>query len=362
MIKKINLKNFKCFADETFFLTDLNILCGLNSSGKSTLIQSLLLLSQSREVLPEIMRLKLSGQYYDFGEARDLLNNFAEQDLIEINTSDESQEYFIRANYISSSNSLKIDRLINKSSGIRFERNFPRFHLKYISANRTGPVTIQNNVEVASINPYGDNVIGFIADNLERPVPKRLCHPQGASNKLHDQLDAWLGEISPGIEISVQTFRDLSLAAARFTTKLDNLSTESHRPNNVGFGLFYILPILTTILCSKSGDLIIIENPEAHLHPRGQASIGRLICLSAFGGRQVIMETHSDHVVNASRLLVKEKTIDVNSINLLYFESTANSTSIQRQVVKIDMDESGRILNWPNSFMDQWDNDLLRLI
>ncbi|MFD2609351.1 DUF3696 domain-containing protein [Deinococcus taklimakanensis] len=362
MINKIYLKNFKCFIDESFGLAELNILCGLNSGGKSTLIQSLLLIAQSRQFLPSIRRLNLKGDYYDFGTARDVLNNFSEEDVIEISMSDEHGDYSIVADYNSSNNTFRIPFERAEGSYVAPKRNAARFKLKYISANRTGPVTTQNNSETLNVTPYGDNVIDIIAKNLDTSIPKTLCHPRASSEKLEDQLSAWLGEISPGVEISVDTFRDLGVSAARFSTKTGELSTESHRPTNVGFGLFYILPILVTVLTSRPGDLLIIENPEAHLHPRGQAAIGRLICLAAFGGRQVIVETHSDHVVNALRLLIKEGTLSPESTNLLYFESTSESLYIKRSVVKVEINRSGKILNWPDSFMDQWDNDSMRLI
>src|SRR5438046_1441121 len=85
------------------------------------------------------------------------------------------------------------------------------------------------------------------------------------------------------------------------------VASSEYRPTNVGFGITYALPIVVSILSARPGSLVIIENPEAHLHPRGQVRMGELLSLASTAGIQVLIETHSDHVLNGIRLAVRAK-------------------------------------------------------
>ncbi|MCQ4437669.1 AAA family ATPase, partial [Clostridioides difficile] len=74
---------------------------------------------------------------------------------------------------------------------------------------------------------------------------------------------------------------------------------------NVGFGITYVLSIITLVLSAEPGDILIIENPEAHVHPRGQIELGKFLALASKSGIQIIVETHSDHIFNGMRLFIK---------------------------------------------------------
>ena len=67
------------------------------------------------------------------------------------------------------------------------------------------------------------------------------------------------------------------------------------------------------------GELIVIENPETHLHPKGQANLAKLIALVAEQGVQIIIETHSDHIINGLRVATKQKFIKPNNSKVLFF-------------------------------------------
>lgn len=97
--------------------------------------------------------------------------------------------------------------------------------------------------------------------------------------------------------IKAQAFKHADITTNQYT-----FGGESYRAVNVGFGLSYVLPIVLALLVTKPGGLVIIENPEAHLHPRG-SYLGRLIALAAEAGVQVVVETHSDHIINGIRLM-----------------------------------------------------------
>jgi len=137
----------------------------------------------------------------------------------------------------------------------------------------------------------------------------RLRHPGLSVNQpdLLSNVRAWMGELSPGISLEVQNYPGIQKAsvAYEYDTGPEKRFTSLLRPTNVGFGITYAFPIVVAVLSAKTGDTLLVENPEAHLHPGGQFKIGRMLALTAAGGVQVFVETHSEHVLNGARIAVK---------------------------------------------------------
>jgi predicted ATPase len=106
--------------------------------------------------------------------------------------------------------------------------------------------------------------------------------------------------------------------------------------------------------------LLLLENPEAHLHPQGQAALGELIARCANDGIQIIVETHSDHLLNGVRLAVKKGLI-ANADVVLHFFSRSVETG-EAFVQSPAILENGRLSNWPDGFFDQWDKDVDALL
>ncbi|MFC9853066.1 AAA family ATPase [Streptomyces prasinus] len=109
-------------------------------------------------------------------------------------------------------------------------------------------------------------------------------------------------------------------------------------------------------LLTGPGDLLIVENPEAHLHPGGQSKLGRFLARVAGAGAQVIVETHSDHVLNGARLAVAEERIlrPEDAIVHYFGEEEAGSAPIE-------FTARGELTEWPRGFFDQIEQDLGRL-
>ena len=104
--------------------------------------------------------------------------------------------------------------------------------------------------------------------------------------------------------------------------------------------------------------LIIIENPEAHIHPAGQTSLAELAARASAGGSQVILETHSDHVLNGVRLAVAEGILTSDQVVIHYFERDGLDVRMTSPVLT----DSGRLDVWPEGFFDQHERNLSRLI
>ena len=107
------------------------------------------------------------------------------------------------------------------------------------------------------------------------------------------------------------------------------------------------------MLSNIFGDILIIENPEAHLHPYAQSILSKFLAGVSRVGVQVLVESHSEHILDGFRIIVHDKIIDLNEINILYFDKNDET-----YFHKIDIKDDGDIENWPTNFFDQSTNDL----
>ena len=120
-----------------------------------------------------------------------------------------------------------------------------------------------------------------------------------------------------------------------------------------------MLPIIVAALSVRSSDLLLIENPEVHLHPVGQAAMGEFLAEVAAAGVQVITETHSDHVLNGIRRAVKNGILTPDHAALHFFRPRRHSEQQQLpQVHSPVLDAEGNIDTWPEGFFDQFDKDM----
>jgi len=132
-------------------------------------------------------------------------------------------------------------------------------------------------------------------------------------------------------------------------------ATDFHRPIHVGFGLTQVFPIVVAALTRKTGDFLLIENPEVHLHPAGQAKMGSFLSKVAAAGVQVIIETHSDHVLNGIRRSVRGGEIKSEEVAIHFFQDREQEGD---QVISPIIDQTGNIDVWPSGFFDQFDKDM----
>jgi predicted ATPase len=131
--------------------------------------------------------------------------------------------------------------------------------------------------------------------------------------------------------------------------------TGFHRPIHVGFGLTQVLPIIIAALSAIEGSILLIENPEVHLHPGGQALMGQFLADVARAGVQVMVETHSDHVLNGIRRAVKGRRLEPEQVAIHFFRMRSKELP---QVLSPQLDSSGNIDIWPDGFFDQFDKDM----
>jgi predicted ATPase len=159
-----------------------------------------------------------------------------------------------------------------------------------------------------------------------------------------------MAEISPGIRFHTQRVPEVNAAALHVSFSSGRATSGRFRPNGVGLGISYALPVIVTLLAAQPGTLVLIENPEAHLHPRGQMALGELIARAGGAGIQAVVETHSDHVVNGVRLAVKEGKILADRVKFQYFTRRDDGERLVHVVESLRIDADGRLDRWPDGF------------
>lgn len=362
MIRNISLKNFKCFDKLSVECRELNLFTGINGMGKSTLIQALLMVRQTYERNGSLQdnNILLNGHYVSLGTIKDISYWYKKESEIEIVIEEESMKFECCSNSDESALAGKEEIGSGKSSlmGKGFE---------YISAERLGP---RRYYDELSGERYFDTQVGvkgeysistLYAIGSDFKVYENMKNDAENSERLELQVNAWMSEISPGIRVKAIPYLEASMMGLRYTQS-GIMGEESTNAVNMGFGVSYVLPIIIALLKAKKGDLIIIENPEAHIHPRGQRKLGELAAKAAANGVQIFMETHSDHVLNGIRLAVKYNMIGREKVKINYFGIYEERTGmVKHEMTSPKILQDGSLSNWPDGFLDEWDKaiDLL---
>lgn len=367
----MELRNFKCFERLDLSLSNLNLLSGINSMGKSTVIQALLLLRQAFEKDSLTEGIYLNGEYTQIGTGYDLLYFNADGNIEIILTDETDQKYRWSLDYVSDSDYLKIKKDMSKgiSGELQEKLNLLNQDFEYIMAERYGPrksyVKSFYDVQVKNhVGRYGEHAVYYLEKHASDPVGTDPVVLDGKKT-LKQQTEQWMNTISPGIQFDftdVQTADTISLTIRQPEVAAHMGTIMDYKPVNVGFGISYSLPIIVALLKAKPGDLVILENPEAHLHPQGQRKIGELMARAAEGGVQIIVETHSDHILNGIRLAVKQQVLKKEKAKLYYFCTKIEQGVTVHTFEEPKLDGNGRLDFWPEGFFDEWDNTLLELI
>lgn len=363
MIKKIRLENFKCFEKVDIPLKRVNILAGINGMGKSTVIQSLLLLRQS--FLEDQLKkgLYLNGDYVELGNGQDVLYEKPMNDQIGISFQEEDQDYSFKFEYSSEED---LQPLIEKTPDDIEDLSVFGKKFVYLSAYRVKPqdlyrITNEQNLRDREFDGSGEFSFQYLNQYGDQDVKNpNIIISDKLGNSLANQVRLWMDVISPGVSPQITVNKQLRNTEVRYEYIEGRNKTNSYKSVNVGFGITYVLPIVIALLSAKENDLIILENPEAHIHPRGQRKLGELIASVGSGNVQVILETHSDHILNGIRIAVKKQKIKPQDTNLLYFYK--DKSDYKHKIKSPQLRPDGRINEWPDGFLDEWDKALMDLL
>lgn len=392
MIKSIEIKNFKSIKEKHFNLTNLNVLLGLNGQGKSSFIQSLLLLRQSNIVRDKSKGwLNLKGKYVDIGNTKDAFYQYAKKEglIFNLNTDGDINipfhyDYEMEKDVLPPKSdidfygdtAIDFEALVEKAkenTGL-FSNQFQYLNAYRINPESTYPKSNNDVVQNRNIGMNGQFTAHFIETYYDEEVAfENLLHPKSfiedlilkktiVNKTLINQINLWMGEISPGINVRTTSInQDEVLLEYVFEQPIYG-NTNRFKPVNVGFGITYSLPVITALLSAKPGALLIIENPESHIHPRGQAELGKLIALVAQNDVQIIIETHSDHILNGIRVGVNLGNLEKDNVVLFYFKKLIDEQEQYSNVINIELDKKGELSEYPDGLLDEWGNQLINLM
>ena len=420
MIKHLAIKNFKLYKEVNLPLNRLNLLTGINGRGKSTVLQAFLLMSQSAQINRATAQIYLNGDDVKLGTFDDVKSkevSFSEPICFTFHYDEIVCQYFLYSNQTDASE-LNIDKITVESHGFELELRksetgddmyhsyssphpeinadvlLPLFDLflsnssiehylpqtplreirnvinlvgiHYVSADRIGPRIYYENKSLGHfirVGALGENTVNVLYhkgnDHVNDTILHGYCKIFGEdckemSSTIEDNTNYWVDKIFQGAQVKVESIKGEDLLKLRI--KSDKKGAY-YKPTNVGYGFSYSLSIIVAGLIAKPGEILIVENPEAHLHPYAQSIMAKFLSLVASTGVQVFVESHSDHILNGFRIAVKNKIIDSTHLNVLYFDHRLDNF-----FEKIDVDEDGGIDKWPISFFDQSVNDLNYLL
>ena len=373
MLTQITLERFECFDRLYMPLKPLTLIAGVNGAGKSSVIQALLMLVQSCKDKDYDWKnnVVINGDLTDLDDARFLLYNSAETDKgtvdITVENDDEQQISFV----ITPKQTDRVAPCVTDGNLKEAKEKWPLFadsfvylyadrdrpRGKYLAKtsrldSRLGDITANNAAFLLAREINGNKSIAI--ETLKREGVKDATVLRNVS--------AWIGYIM-GEAVDVTAKETEKDKEARLEYTITNKDGEGQvlSPLNMPFGHSYILPIVLAVLTAPKDSLIMIENPESHLHPSAQTRMGEFLSRAANEGIQIIIETHSDHLMNGIRIACRNGIIAQDKIEMdLIGKEMPDSKVHTRFHVKLNDD--GTVASWIPGFFDEWEEALKAFI
>jgi len=362
MESTLTIKDFKAFENQPIKFRQLTVFAGSNSVGKSTIIQTLLLsrcaFEESRKLGNALIgkSIPLNGPFLlELGSTTEVVRRGKKVSDSNFSFSLESEMkkkiYLEFEGDISSQTNYELK--VNRADFL--DLNVPLLHQNfyYLCAERIGPrLKYEYEVQPFPHSGYrGENTFQILSgQNL--PVNQGRIFRKEEPLLLFDQVRKWLNYVIPGTNF------DNAFSHGK-SKVLEGTFSES-LPPNVGFGISYVLPVILNGLIASKESLFIVENPEAHLHPSGQSRIGRFLAQIAASGVHVIIETHSEHILNGIRIAVLEgNKIGPDQAIINFISASDSRTPI---VSEIKIDESAEFNDYPPGFIDQEQRDIAEMV
>ncbi|WP_054816539.1 AAA family ATPase [Nocardia arizonensis] len=357
MIDRLAISNFKKFDDAVFELGRLTVLTGVNGGGKSTVVQALNLLHQC--ALADQRIAPLSGlPGLDLGQASDVLCASASADeiVIGIDAPELRQWRFGVGDNPDASCLAVLECPSEPPHPIGRRGN----DFTYLAAERMGPRIAH------PMSPWTDGGVALGADGryvghaLAEPdkiVSEARRHPDATSILLQAQVEAWMSELVGRLRIDAGLVPRTGLATVH--VHAGGFESEWMLLTNTGFGISYSLPIVVAALSVPEGGLLIIDSPEAHLHPSAQSALGQFLTIAAAGGVQILIETHSDHILNGIRRAIANGTSVGDGVPpLSHTAVVVHYFGRDRDPERLAIGPTGAMSAWPDGFFDQMEIDL----
>ena len=364
----LKISQFKCFEDADIHINKLTVMAGANGNGKSTTIQALLYLRRTIEHCGEWhdnqyhlhktnnLNVSLNGTYcLALGNSTAVLNKNYSDNVIVLGYHTETETLDVL--YEADDRESRV-WLTPKDIDCTYTDVNPlvKQQFYYLNAERIGP-RINQSIQFWDYPNAGwqgeftAQLIGMEAGFYK--IEARRKYKDTESVFLEDQVNHWLDFIMKGVKVKVES--NYKTLTAQVLLENEYTGNEPTLATNLGFGISYVLPIIATGLVAEEGSFLIVENPEAHLHPSAQSNIGRFLAVIAASGVRVIVETHSDHIINGIQIAIAEKVLDNSEATINFFGKAEGMT--QPEVLPISINKKGELSDWPKGFFDQTQKD-----
>lgn len=371
MLTQIELRFFKCFELLKLPLANLTLLSGTNASGKSSVLQALVLLHQTMREHEWSTRLMLNGNTLKLGTVSDVIDKVNGRTIFQLNLA--TDDNFVNWYFQGDRPEMSMEVVRGSIGNDTFEdlenlhyllpnkvetsiKNLTQclLRLTYITAERLGPrdvYPLEDKLKTIVVGPTGEYAVSLLHIGGDEQVLLELQIEDIPPTRLR-QVEAWMQKFFPGSALVVEQVPRMNAVTLGIRNSDD---TDFHRPIHVGFGLTQVLPIIIAALSAEKKDILLIENPEVHLHPAGQVLMGQFLAQVANAGIQVILETHSDHILNGIRRSVKSQILLPEQVALHFFKPRQPGFA---QVISPQIDKSGNLDQWPDGFFDQFDKEM----
>lgn len=337
MINKIQISGFKSFDYAELELKNFTLLAGQNSMGKTTVIQSIFAMLQNGNN-------PFRGEYMNIGKPNELQNAIIG-----------NREIRFYMQYDDCGQIKEKAKSISKNQTDVTGDFDDKINVIYCSADRIGVKDIYEKYlgEDISIGNNCEYIFHYlnVHDEDQLDIEEDFIYDTKSKLTFGGQVDYWLDKIM-GYRIKAREIEKTEFIQVLYSN--EKMAFEM-RPKNVGTGVTYITEIVIAALACKAGDLLIIENPEIHLHPSGQAELVGFLAYLAQCGVQIIVETHSDHIYNGIRKNIYLDVIDNENVSIYFFAKDEKGCSVP---VRIPVSSEGKALAYSEGLFDQINKDL----
>lgn len=388
MLEEIKIQNFKLFEEQVEFknLRALNLLTGINGRGKSSFLQSMLLMHQSVIRNENTKTLILTADSVKIGSTDDAKNSssrITEEIVFQFRKRKEgifTYRFLPKGKNDTSIPLFKFEAIIPVATFYHANSSDEWYNfvpvkcadkttigdtfrnMQYVAASRIEPQFLFKSESEPTdyLTPQATNLANVLYTHQEESVSKeyqdaiKSIFPSLRHNGIEDisvigQVEYWMSAMFGATEVTVNYVNEVQAYTLQYKT-LNKQGT--FKPTNVGYGYTCILPIIVAGLVARKGGILIVENPEAHLHPQGQSVIAKFLACLAMSGVQVFVETHSEHILNGMRVLMSQGVLTLQDLSVKFFYES------EKYYQEVELGEHGEIKDWPEDFFDQEERDL----
>lgn len=408
-ISRISVKGFKSLAEEcSVEVRPLTILAGANSSGKSSIMQPLLMMKQTLEATYDPGALLLDGPNIRFSSAEQFLSRSQDCLVTKLTLALElDRENSIREAFVNDPQTgIEIAEITYRSNGavaiLRPSMTQEEISVAYPNwpkrSERSYTLAIERDrcfLEIKEVwdrdgeahamssfsRAYVKNILSLIHVPALRGNPERnykratvgtrfpgtfeiyaasvISHWQATNDSRMNYMNVALEFLGLTWKVRSKKIDDVSfeVMVGRLPHKAQNAPEDLVSIADVGFGISQTLPVIVALLAAEPGQMVYIEQPEIHLHPRAQMAMARILADAANRGVRVVAETHSSLLLLGIQSLVAEGKLSPDKVKLHWFKRRPDDGVTE--ITSADLDRAGAFGDWPEDFSSaEMDADL----